>query len=420
MIDKSVLEERFLMNKLRCKKGQSIIEYALILAVFSVIILSGMISIRSALGDEYETIVNRLSADSIQTSSQLYTLHELFNDDAFAEVMREHMNALPSRALNPIVSIDERVVTDVDCSNVTGIFVTTERGIQSLSGLNHLPNLGVLQVSNNSGLTLVPELEMMPSLYQIYLQNDNLTSLPDLSVCSYLQALHVDGNNLTDTPDLSFASSTLISLVLSDNALSGVFDVTNYPNLRWLYANDCGFTSINGIEGLVQLEYFYFAHNPIGSIADLSALTNMQVLYLDDCGLNSVTGISSMVNLTILSLTENSLTTCPSLSDMFDLEILAINDNNISTLPDLTDLTSLEEVYVGANVLTVFPEFTASSELRILNVSSNSGIVSVPVSVDLFADLILLDVSGTGVTSLPSVLSDNMSLVVNPTGLPYV
>lgn len=273
--------------------------------------------------------------------------------------------------------------------------VCEQMDIASLRGIEHMPNLEVLDISYNkiageldlSGFDKLKQLdcdhnpltavkvagcagleslkandcfvmnEYMQTVYtlaridltgcvalkSLNFEDNCLTEL-DLSDCAALEDIRCAYNDLT-TLDFS-ACPKMVSIHCRNNPLHGLLlDVSMCPDLRYLAAWEAGLSGVD-VSGCSRLEQLLVYYNDLGSI-DISSCTALAKLDLHG------TKISGL-----------DLGNCP------ELNWLDVSYNNIDRI-DLSACTKMAELYLGENLLSEL-DCSMCTNLRKLSATDNA------------------------------------------------
>lgn len=246
------------------------------------------------------------------------------------------------------------------------------RGIESLDGLDSMPNLVRLDLRDNRVRDLSPIAEL-PRLQALSLRDNNivdlhaanLTALAQLPELRELNLRHNRGPSHPEQPDEHDRISDLTAL-----------------------------SEFNGLE-LLDLR-----DNHIEDISPLAELERLQHLDLRDNRLseNAITKLSALYRLEHLNLRNNNLRELSGIAELGGLRYLNLHSNTgLESIVPLVGLTGLEElilrnVPIGDEV-QVLAEFRS---LRRLNLRG-TGVRDLTVLADLMAEGALQDDPDTGI-----------------------
>ncbi|QUH28788.1 leucine-rich repeat domain-containing protein [Vallitalea guaymasensis] len=150
--------------------------------------------------------------------------------------------------------------------------------IKNLDGVQNLKNINHLCLSNNQ----IKEIKYINNLNidSLDLSNNKIDNIPKLNLPK-LRILDLSGNNISDIQNISNII-TLEDLVLSDNNIYNICELTNLPNLTLLDLNLNDLSSIDGIENLKTLKSLFIGGNDIHYINSISNLSNLEELILSE------------------------------------------------------------------------------------------------------------------------------------------
>jgi len=113
--------------------------------------------------------------------------------------------------------------------------------------------------------------------------------------------------------------------------------------------------SLDGLDGLTQLEFLYVNHNLLSSIPDLKNMKALKALIMSGNKLESLRGIDRFAELVYARLDRNKITSIDSeeLDHLENLQYLDLSDNHLREIPILKKLTSHDKfIYrIGGNLI---------------------------------------------------------------------
>ena len=235
-------------------------------------------------------------------------------------------------------------VTELDLS-YNGPSTTTDYCILSLDGLKFFPSLNTLVIDGNDVKSLEP-VAKCASLISFSAQGcslDNAKAEP-LKRLSGLVYLNIKENSLTDLSLLSYLPKLQI-LNVGQNELASdkIFAEASLPELKRLYVNASGLTSIENISRLRTLEYLDISGLSLydKDIACLQNLTNLQTLVCRSNTVREGTVFNSLPNLKVLDLYNNEIYDLTNLAGCEKLEELDVSANVLYKLNGIEKLTAL-------------------------------------------------------------------------------
>ena len=279
--------------------------------------------------------------------------------------------------------------------------------------LGNLSNLKTLNISE-TGFYVLPEcLGNLSNLQELNISFHDFSSLPKfLANLSSLQKLNISFNNFSTLPEFLGKLSNLQVLNISENNLSSLPEfLGNLSNLQTLNISGNELSSLPEFLGkLSNLQILDISDNPLSSLPEfLGNLSNLQTLYISNNNLSSLPeSLGNLSNLQTLSISGNRLSSLPdSLGNLSNLQILNINQNDFYSFPDsLGNLSNLKILNINENNFSFLPNSLINlSNLQCLDVSYTK-IDHLSPWIGLLKQLILLDLSGLDLRSLPSEILD--------------
>lgn len=334
-----------------------------------------------------------------------------------------------------------------------------------LTGCDHLKNLDLSQTSfDGSNLTGFPQ----SGLVELNLGSTQIESMPDLSGSrDTLQSLDVSGDfNLGEAPDVSeftqlkslnlsgmgiselgsCKSSSVETLNLSSNPITGELDLSGFPALKVLHADNCcsyddddaaleKITGLNGPlkelsanntkldissyleNGYSNVEKLDLRGSKINGTIDLSHASKLKYLYLDGCNVQGTLDVSNCPNLIEIHAVQNpdlkaitGLENCPDLKDVYAYDT-SISSIDFSKNPEMIRIDLCRTPLTAINVENMKHLFALNVEdtkVTSIDVSHNPELYELYLTNDKIEradvshnpELVHLRLSGTGVTSV--------------------
>ena len=222
------------------------------------------------------------------------------------------------------------------------------------------------------------DLELLPYLKKLTIQNQKIDSLSHLSGLLKLQTLDLSGCDFP-AEDLGY--------------------ISKLPELKELNLEDCSLSSIEGLTGAVALEKLNLKSNTVRNLSALSTMMALKDLNLQHNALVNLDQLSSLVNLEILDISYNSVTSLSPLSACTRLSALNADANQIDTVYGIHNLPILTVLSLDHNKLTDVSQLTGCTEMVNLSFSNNQ--VADISGLNSLLKLDILDFSYNQVTSLP-------------------
>ena len=204
-----------------------------------------------------------------------------------------------------------------------------------------------------SDVTNYSDLQYMPFLEELTIENGVSKNLTVLSSLSHLRKLHIV-NTPVSTEEMHVISTLnkLEQLVLSDCGLSSVSGLENLINLEILDLSDNTIRNITSLSALVKLREINLQHNVI---TDLSILSNLPALAKLDISYNTLTDLSPLAGLpsiTWLNAGHNQISSAVPTGTLVNLEYLDLSFNQINSIAELSELIQLKELNISNNAIT--------------------------------------------------------------------
>lgn len=249
-------------------------------------------------------------------------------------------------AIRELVRKPEGDITYTDVVEVKNLSAPG-RGIESLEGLEHLPNLEMVDLRYNQISDLTP-FGRNSRLWQLKLSGNKITDIEPLGLLQGLRDLELDDNQISDLSPLEELSN-LSSLSAANNQIDDLSPLTALRDL-----------------GALNL-----AGNQIADIGALSGLTNLAFLNLGDNLISGIGGLLNLKTLLILDLSGNQITDISILPEMTILHHLYLGGNQISDISPLAAMRQLWDLDLQDNQIEDISYLEGLTELRMLNLAEN-------------------------------------------------
>ncbi len=248
------------------------------------------------------------------------------------------------------LSLKNNNITDISfLANITKLNYLYLDGnkIGDLSGLSGFEKIYKLSV-NNCGLTSLTGIEHCLELEEIYASGNELTDLSGMENVTILKKADLSSNKLTSISYLSKSAAKLTFLMIQNNELTSLNDISTCTLITDLNVSDNKLTSLEGISGMTNLVNLAAARNNIETINELSEDNNYisyRLCYLDLSG-NKISDISPLdtsgmplgvkkSDSASFILSDNNITELTFIKS--DIAVLAIDGNDISDLSSIND-----------------------------------------------------------------------------------
>ena len=239
------------------------------------------------------------------------------------------------------------------------------------------------------------DLQMMPYLKSLTIQDQSLGTLVDLSHLGKLETLDLTGTTFP-AGELAVLAQlpSLTSLTLSNCGISTIAALEGAPKLAYLDLSSNTVRNMEVLRPMTTLKELYLQHNAVTGLEDLSGLTNLEKLDisfnsvsdltpLSGCtrlswleaknnALNTAAGVEKLALLSHLALDHNKLHDVSILGSCKEITYLSLTNNNISDISALGALTRLDVLDFSYNSVSALPDWQEGCTLRVLSGSNNS------------------------------------------------
>lgn len=201
------------------------------------------------------------------------------------------------------------------------------------------------------GVSTFADLSLMPYLTKLTIQNQTIDSLSYLSGLNKLVILDLTG--------CRFSPEELSVL-------------TTLPSLSSLTLASCSLSTIDALEGALNLTYLDLNNNTIRNLQVLSTMPTLAELDLQHNAVTDLSMLSGLENLVKLNVGYNALTTLSPLSSCIRLSHLEADHNQISSLHGMDKLSLLSHLSVDYNSISDVSILAGNVELTNLSIASNN------------------------------------------------
>lgn len=326
-------------------------------------------------------------------------------------------------------------------------FVETRKvGIKDLSGFGGMPGLTNLdlfdedELESFEGIAAIEKLSTVAlggskikgfggvknakALTSITADDTEIKSVAALKDCATLKLLHITNSKLDNPSDIgkiktltelnieklnegkvdtSFIDdlSALEVVSVSGISMSSLSVLKNKPNLKLVYAADCGLTNINGIRDAVNLETLDISNNNISLTTALSKLSKLKYLDISDNNIRNLNDIKDIITLMYLDVSGNKdITKLNNLDSMWLLEELYANDCSINSI-DIGECTSLMTLSLKGNKISYVEDIARLGALTTINIADNE-VTELP-SFESLSSLSSLYASGNNISDISAL-----------------
>jgi len=189
------------------------------------------------------------------------------------------------------------------------------------------------------------------NLTSLYAPERGIVSLTGLEHATSLTHLYLDSNNISDISPLANLSS-LTDLYLGWNTLSDISGLGNLTSLTSLRLDSNQISNISPLANLSGLTHLYLGSNRVGNISRLATLTGLILLRLDSNQIGDISPLANLSSLTELDLGGNEIGDVSPLGELTSLADLDLHSNQIGDISALANLTSLTSLRLDSNQIS--------------------------------------------------------------------
>lgn len=163
---------------------------------------------------------------------------------------------------------------------------------------------------------------------------------------------------------ISFEDAALDSVVRDAvGKATGQLYRSDVINLSFIGANDCGISSLAGLESCPNLYVLFMSQNNVSDLTPLGSIHNLNNLQMSNNNISDISPLISHLNLTVLIIRNNHISDLSALAPMFRIHLVDLRNNDIADLSELVGNLSFADtdtLYVSGNPLTL-----AATEVQI-------------------------------------------------------
>lgn len=284
--------------------------------------------------------------------------------------------------VSPLVTLDYTITGIVE--EVSFVDSAVEASVRELISAGNTETLFTNQLWKITEYTapdeasVLVDLEKLPYLEKLTIQNHTLESLDFLANLENLQELDLTG--------CSMPSSSLEV-------------IATLPSLTKLTLADCNLSSITSLAGTEKLAYLDLSHNTIRNLEVLKPMTTIVELNLQHNALTDLSALSGLMGLETLNVGFNSIADLSPVSSCGGLKWLDASNNHISNLGPIAKLPLLQYLSVNYNLLTDVSVLSGCSNLTELRIASNT--ITDISSLNKLTKLEIFDFSSNQIPALP-------------------
>ena len=201
----------------------------------------------------------------------------------------------------------------------------------------------------------------------------NAADWSDLVHLAFVEKLTVDAGASGQLIHISTLAN-LKELHISNTSVSAeeLVLIGKLPNLQKLTLDNCGLSTVNGLDACKELLSLDLKNNAIRNIGSLGALKKIEQLNLSHNALDDLTSLATLSTLTELDISYNGLTTLSPITSLTGLEALIANDNAVTDLVGFHQLTVLQKLVFSNNKIADISPLSACVDLTDLEFTNNA------------------------------------------------
>ena len=346
-----------------------------------------------------------------------------FTDAAMEKALRELIGASETEAVytNQLWEIKEftapaGVKTFADLQLMPYLTTLTIQN-QTVDTLTHLSGLSKLIILDLTGCSFDPEelsvLASLPSLSSLTLSDCGLSTIEALEGARYLTSLDLSSNTIRNLSALS-TMTTLTELNLRHNAVTDLSDLAGLENLAQLDVSYNSLTALTPLKTCLRLKHLEADNNQINTLNGIGKLTMLSHLSLDFNQLKNVSILAKNTELTNLSIASNSITDITVLNTLTKLEVLDFSGNlKINELPYWPEGVPLKTIDGSYNALMNIDGLQKMQQLTHVYMDYNQ-ITNIDALADCFC-LVQVNVYGNAIPDVEKLREKDIIVNYDPT-----
>ena len=229
---------------------------------------------------------------------------------------------------------------------------------------------------------------------------ENAKSLADLQLMPYLKSLTIQNQDLGTLVDLAhLAKLETLDLTGSTFPATELSVLAKLPGLTSLTLSDCGLSTIAALEGAERLSHLNLSSNTVRNLEALSQMKTLKEVNLQHNAVTGLEALSTLTNLEKLNISFNSVSDLTPLSSCLKLNWLAADNNALTTIEGVEELKLLSHLSVDYNKISDISIVTVCSEMVNLSIANNQ--ISDISALSALTKLDILDFSYNSVSALP-------------------
>lgn len=225
----------------------------------------------------------------------------------------------------------------------------------------------ITSVTMPSEATNYSDLQYLPYLESLTIENGRFENLGSLASLSYLSELTIRNSTLSSGDIATIgALPNLRKLTMENCSLSSIANLSAAQNLTYLNLSNNAIRDISVIAGMSRLEALSLSHNALTDLSRLSSLANLKELDVSYNSLVSIAPLSSCSNLWALDISNNSITSLQGIDSLKSLSVLKADNNKLTDVSLLSANTALTKLDLSHNTLTSISALSGLNSLETL------------------------------------------------------
>ncbi|KAE9613979.1 hypothetical protein Lal_00016499 [Lupinus albus] len=215
--------------------------------------------------------------------------------------------------------------------------------------LSHLSKLSLRQnLFTDDAVSPLSSWTSLSQLHELVLRDNHLKKIPDVTIFKKLLVFDVSFNEITSLHGLSSLSNTLKELYVSKNEVPKIEEIHHFHQLNILELGSNKLRVMENLQNLTNLQELWLGRNRI-KVINLCGLKCIKKISLQSNRLTSMTGLGGCIALEELYLSHNGISKMEGLSSLVNLRVLDVSSNKLTSIDDIQNLTQLEDLWLNDN-----------------------------------------------------------------------
>lgn len=271
-----------------------------------------------------------------QASMEQAFLEVSFQDEQLEQAIKQ---ILQKNENETVLQKDMESLTVVDLS---------DRGINSVQGLQYASNFTHLDLSNNEIDDIGP-LQTLTKIRGLDISRNQIASIEALSSMADMGSLKVNRNKITSIEVIK-QFPRLHTFEANDNQILSIQALTTATEVTWLKMSDNQITNIEPLSKLTKLKNLHLTNNRITNLSPLEPLSkSMMNLHIGGNRISDLRALEGMTLIEYLEAENNQIKELDPLKKLTNLVSLSLTSNLVYNLEPLKSLTKLRYLYLSDN-----------------------------------------------------------------------